>query len=717
MSMKNDTITQLKDMLPDYLNMIGINTNKPFNCLNPNHADHNPSMSFDRKDGQHIKCFSCDAYWDIFDLIAVRELHASVDGNEVQYNFNEAYNKALQILGVNTKPLTSKGNTEQKHERTERNKQRDEERELNARIIETANSLLDSEKFNPQNATEEQKRSHSLGIYYLRRRGISEDLARRFKLGFLSYWKSSKAILRGDSDKIQGTPRLIIPTSNYSYIARDSRDEIPKAELKYKKMKDGYVHIFNEKALAKNQPIFIVEGEIDALSIMETGKAEAIGLGSIANINLFMKEVRIEKQKRPDDFYPTFLVALDNDQAGQRATNMLTAQLNKINATNYVVHVARGHKDANEALTDDRGQFILDVEKALKDPSNRLQGLLDYISQNEAVEAIPPGFANLDNVLDGGLYEGLYGIGAISSLGKTTLVLQIADYIAQVEQRPVLYFALEMGMYEMMCKSISRITFEYADHLGDTKLAQTTRSILKGKWKERFNKAQYDNVMNSFKKYGDYYNNVIIHDGSEKRPTIFDISKEVSSYVARTGKKPVVIIDYLQILKAANERATDKTNVTTSVNEMKKLATRFHIPVIVISSFNRFNYKNAVTMEAFKESGDIEYSTDVLIGLQLQGTGEQDFDVNEAKKKNPREIEAVVLKNRNGRTGDTLNFAYYPMFNKFCDMDEVAEETPQTKPKTQVDAEGRVTSPTNSNDFLGWGDSFIATERRSKKHK
>lgn len=169
----------------------------------------------------------------------------------------------------------------------------------------------------------------------------------------------------------------------------------------------------------------------------------------------------------------------------------------------------------------------------------------------------------------------------------------------------------------------------------------------------------------------------------------------VDSYVARTGEKPVVIIDYLQIMKPASDRATDKANVTTSVNEMKKLATRHHIPVIVISSFNRLNYNNPVSMEAFKESGDIEYSTDVLVGLQLKGVGAKDFDVNEAKRRTPRNVEAVILKNRNGATGDTLQYAYYSMFNKFLDMDSLEE--PERQPQeaqTQVDDEGRVFSST-----------------------
>ena len=695
MATKNKQVEQLKEMLPQYLDILGVSTKGPFKCLNPNHMDKTPSMSFDAKDGRHVHCFGCDATWDIFDLIAVNELKSPVidgpDGKpKVKYNFPEAYNKALQVLNVDDMPMAQ---SEHKQPENERESQlRAKVDKVNARVVKNASELLSTSAFNQKkDPTPEQRQSHELGLKYLQKRGLSLEIAERFKVGFSSNWASPTAILKGH--KPQGTPRLIIPTGPFSYIARDSRDSIPEGEQSYKKMKEGPVHIFNEEALSKNQPIFIVEGEIDAMSIMETGKAEAIGLGSVANINLFMKALYKAKNKakaEQRDFYPTLLVALDNDDAGNRAINRLTTQLNRVNVTNYVVQIARGSKDANEALVKDRAQFTKDIENTLKDPDNRLQGLLDYINRNEEVEAIPTGFSNLDKVLDGGLYEGLYGIGAISSLGKTTFALQIADYIAQYDKKPVLYFALEMGTYELMTKSISRITFENAQ--GEETLAQGTRSLLKGKWKQRCNKAQYANVMQSFKEYGDFYSDVIIHDGSEARPTIYDISETVNAYVARTGNKPVVIIDYLQILKPTNERGTDKANVTTSVNEMKKIATRYHIPVIVISSFNRLNYNSPVSMEAFKESGDIEYSTDVLIGLQLSGVGQKDFDVNEAKKQTPRDVEAVILKNRNGATGDTLHYAYYSMFNKFLDLDDAegGTEKPTTAPHTQVDDEGRV---------------------------
>ena len=68
--------------------------------------------------------------------------------------------------------------------------------------------------------------------------------------------------------------------------------------------------------------------------------------------------------------------------------------------------------------------------------------------------------------------------------------------------------------------------------------------------------------------------------------------------------------------------------------------------------------------------GAIEYSTDVLIGLQLKGVGNKNFDIDRAKSKNPREVEAVILKNRNGRTGGKIGFDFYAMFNCFVESDD-----------------------------------------------
>lgn len=63
------------------------------------------------------------------------------------------------------------------------------------------------------------------------------------------------------------------------------------------------------------------------------------------------------------------------------------------------------------------------------------------------------GFRNLD--AETSLYPGLYVLGAISSLGKTTFVHQMADQIAAAGGH-VIYFSLEQTVLELASKSVSR---------------------------------------------------------------------------------------------------------------------------------------------------------------------------------------------------------------------------------------------------------------------
>ncbi|MCR5536834.1 MAG: toprim domain-containing protein [Succinivibrio sp.] len=60
----------LRHKLPDYLHNKGINPNAKFACLNPEHHENLPSMSYNPQDCT-VKCFSCQASYDIFDLIGI----------------------------------------------------------------------------------------------------------------------------------------------------------------------------------------------------------------------------------------------------------------------------------------------------------------------------------------------------------------------------------------------------------------------------------------------------------------------------------------------------------------------------------------------------------------------------------------------------------------------------------------------------------------------
>ena len=101
---------------------------------------------------------------------------------------------------------------------------------------------------------------------------------------------------------------------------------------------------------------------------------------------------------------------------------------------------------------------------------------------------------------------------------------------------------------------------------------------------------------------------------------------------------------------------------------------------MVISSVNRANYQQPIDFESLKESGGIEYSCDVVYGLQLRCLNDDLFSqekkvkekrdrIRDAKAANPREIELVCLKNRYGISSFSCNFDYYPANDLFTEAD------------------------------------------------
>ncbi len=522
-------------------------------------------------------------------------------------------------------------------------------------------------------------------------RGLSLDTLNRYKIGYIESWTHPKA------PNAPASPRLIIPTSRQSYLARDTRAELTEEQKKYSKSKVGTVHIFNAKALQRaSKPIFIVEGELDALSIIEVG-GEAVGLGSLGNVNKLLKLLENEKPSKP------FIIALDNEtepaiQAKvEKAVTELQDGLQRLNIACYRLNPCGDYKDANEALQGNREAFTAaiaeaeDIEaQAMEAEREKLQkeaalysldGFIKEIEASKKAAFIPTGFTALDNLLEGGLYSGLYVVGAISSLGKTTFCLQIADQIAQAGKK-VLIFSLEMARNELIAKSVSRLTLlEDLSKNNSTAHAKTTRGILTGTRYSEYSESEKQLIQTAITQYGQYASNIWITEGIGNI-TVESIREKVEQFIALYKEAPVVIIDYLQIIAPYNERYTDKQNTDKAVLELKRLSRDYRLPIIGISSFNRDNYTAPVNLASFKESGAIEYSSDVLIGLQYEDMDYQEGEADKAREKRIRElinqaiadgkngkaqsIQVKVLKNRNGSKGDAL-LDFFPMFNYFRD--------------------------------------------------
>lgn len=651
-----DAKEYLRAKLPDYLRDRGLSTTGKFRCYNPKHDDDDPSMSYDKK-RQKCHCFGCKADYDIFDMIGI---DYGLSG------FNDQMKKAAEMYNVQIErdPSYRKPASDQ----------------TAAGSRNTATSAPDqkpAKDYFPQIRAAAMAFEGSPAETYINSRGISTETAARFTLGY-------DAAFRASTGEIWQS--LVIPTGDMQHHV-SFRNLDQTAGDRYEKR--GSAALFNPKALNQTEkPLFIVEGEIDALSIIEAG-GEAVGLCSKSNKNSLIEALKETRPAVP------LVLALDADEPGQKAEAEISEALTELNIKHYRAGNLFGSdaKDANEALQKDREGFSYRVRNIISFIQEEIRK--QYFSENSAKTFIPAfledirsnqynrpissGFPTFDKSIGGGFRKGLYILGGMSSLGKTTLCLQMADQIAEAGH-DVMIFSLEMSRFELMARTISRYTVEEA--LNETKRrdnAKTVTDILDGSRWESFTKADRQRIDNAIKRYEKTAERLIIHE-SIGRITAEDVQREVERHNEITGGFPFVLIDYLQIMKPLDAHMTDKQAVEANLTILKQLARK--LPVLTISSLNRESYRNGgknngrINMTDLKESGGIEYSADGIIGLQFCFDEERatykngklaksSFDEEEEKKKDPRTIQSVILKNRNGAVYGKTDFCYIPQFNYF----------------------------------------------------
>lgn len=486
------------------------------------------------------------------------------------------------------------------------------------------------------------------------KRGISKEIADKYNI-FIS--------------NQTGKLRLYIPIiENNKPKAYISRAIDPTDTIRYKNSK-GEIIPFNREYIKKEpeaeKTIYICEGIFDALSIEETQK-KAIALNSTSNVKKFIEYMK-ENIKTASMY--NYILCFDNDNAGDKATNEMQESLKELKISYRVLEIPKEYKDINEwyLAINDKTTFKQELNPYNRDTiySYINNSFLNDISKMKNYKGRSTGFKELDKKING-VYPGLYVLGAISSLGKTTYIHQLADQMASRGEK-VIFFSLEQSRFELVAKSISRQTF-----LINPRSAKTSLNIMQ-------NTDIADITIEAVRNYQEIANNSIIVEGNFDM-TVKSIRNYVESYINTTGNKPIVILDYLQILRPINDRWTEKQQVDFNVSELKRISRDNDIPIFIICSFNRENYSTTVDFTSFKESGAIEYGADVVMGLQLEVMEELTGDVNrkrdqinKAKSETPRKVQLIGLKNRNGKSYFKCSYRFYPGYNYFEEI-ETAEE-------------------------------------------
>ena len=530
----------------------------------------------------------------------------------------------------------------------------------------------------------------SRGESYMIKRGFDPDFLKEMRIGYDEYFDAVVIPYSKEPD----------PFLDYYFM----RYIVPKIDDDGKKQKayklSGIEPIFHPDNITNGMPyVFVCEAQIDALSIEQAG-GNAISIGSSNNINKLIKHLQ-GLQDHPDykdlKSKKTFIIALDNDTAGNAAGKKLiddltaagyaamsakdaglyeyTEALKEYEADKMKREKEQGEdpqriKDINELLQGDPAALTVRIERMISKPADVYRDSFsmgsfrsEYQQQRERNREQPrisTGFKHLDEVLGGGLRPSLIFIGAITSIGKTTLVMQIADSIAK-QGRDVIIFALEMSRFELVSRSISRESYRIA------KAQQTPQPNNALAFYEISDGLPLPAAKAAILKQAeDYYfssiaPHIFIVEG-EGDITTDQIRDKVQAHAALTGAAPVVIVDYLQLLQPPNVkdagRWSDKQIVDHNTVAMKHISRDFSTPVIGVISLNRAAYNEDVNLASGKESGAIEYGCDILLGMNQEKENED----------GTRSIYIDILKHRGGKKDRRVTFEYTPAYSSFKDI-------------------------------------------------
>ena len=263
-----------------------------------------------------------------------------------------------------------------------------------------------------------------------------------------------------------------------------------------------------------------------------------------------------------------------------------------------------------------------------------LQCTMDYIEHlqegDSKLTGIPTGFIDLDEITCGLQKGELIIIAAWPGMGKTSLVLNIAEHVGANLEKPMLFFSMEMSAQQISQNMLCSAAKIDAHLMSTGKLSDNDLSKLS---------LAMENLSESA---------IFIDD----TPGLgFLEIRAKARHLKLQHDIQLIIIDGLQLMEAG--RAVDRQQDTSRIlSGLKALARELDVPVIAVYQLNH----SVETREGYtpgildlRKSGFIEQDADVVILLHRE-------DYYDPTKKRG-EVDLSIVKQKTGPTGKiTLKF-------------------------------------------------------------
>ncbi len=293
-----------------------------------------------------------------------------------------------------------------------------------------------------------------------------------------------------------------------------------------------------------------------------------------------------------------------------------------------------------EAVDGGRPQAAWQTAQDLIGPA--MQRITQLMEGGVQATGIPSGLSDLDRQLGGFQKGDLTLVAGRPSMGKSSLVFQIALHAAVDQGLPVGLISLEMGQAQIMQRALSM-----QSRVDSYRIGQGTLSA-----------AEFGRVVAAAGPLGEARLMVCDSPGL----TEVDVHLRAKRLRQQYGIE-MLLVDYLQLLRGSSSRSDgDRVQEVSSISRtLKAMARELNIPVVAACQLSRQpegRTDKRPILSDLRETGSLEQDADVVLMVY------RDDYYNREHSEKPGIAELIVAKHRNGPTG-SLEALWRKEFTRF----------------------------------------------------
>ena len=286
-----------------------------------------------------------------------------------------------------------------------------------------------------------------------------------------------------------------------------------------------------------------------------------------------------------------------------------------------------------------RKQDFHDIKTLLK----QTLATIDELSKSDStITGASTGYNDLDDMTSGLQKGDLVIVAGRPSMGKTTFSMNLAEFIAVNDKKPVVIFSMEMPAEHIVLRMFAS--------MGRVPLAD----IRSGKIREE----DWPRIGMAVKTFGE--SKIFIDDSAALSPT--EMRAKARRLHREHGSIGCIVIDYIQLMQTGSGKSDNRAAEVSEISRsLKALAKEMECPVIALSQLNRSleqRPNKRPIMSDLRESGAIEQDADVIMFIY------RDEVYNPDEQDNKGRAEVIIGKQRNGSIGK-VNLTFTGKYVRF----------------------------------------------------